>query len=123
MIELNLKEVLSNYPPHEQGMILAERAVKSTVVSLVMKEDKKKGGRMTPLEASNYIKEEHPEYTDKIMETLADCCKKENPKIYKKAKRWLINNDNLINEWKEEVLEFYCLDQRIINPIRKKKDH
>lgn len=104
-VELNVQEVIDKYPPHEQGMIVAERAVKATAIYYLVESNNES---MTPEDASSFIEDEHPEYQATILSNLESGCKEKFPAVYRKAMRWLHNNDKLINAWKQEVLEHYC---------------
>ena len=102
-IDLKVKDVVDHVPAHEHGMIIAERAVKATAIGLIKQSDL--GENVTPGEASRYITENHPEYRETIETTLAEATAQQYPAIYHKAEKWL--TDNLIDAWKEEILEYY----------------
>ncbi len=101
-IDLHIEEVINKAAPQEQGMIVAERAVKSTVMYLLSDDDSKAA---TKKEAQRYLKDKYPEFRELARTTLAKSCLPKYPKIYKKADRWL--TDNLIDAWKEEYIDYH----------------
>ena len=117
-IELNVQDIIDSNQEQERGMILAERATKATVVSLIMQEEKASKKKLSKQEAGDYLKENHPEYHTAITANLEKECRAKYPKLYKKAMRWLNNNANLINAWPDEILDFYCM---IKPPVKEKK--
>ena len=101
-IDLKIGDVIKHLPPQEQGMIVAERAVKSTVMYLLSDGD---NSASTKEEGQRYLEDEFPEFRELAKTTLLDCCLPKYPEIYKKADRWL--TDNLIEAWKEEYIVYY----------------
>lgn len=102
-IDLNVEEVIKKAAPHERGMLVAERAAKRTVMHLLSEPDNQ---AKTKEDARRYLKDKFQDYRGIVKAKLLEGCLPEHPEICMKAELWM--TDNLIDAWRDEIIEEYC---------------